>query len=186
MSKTVSSSRRPSVMTLANKITIVRIVLIPAVVIGLLYSRSAWVLVLLGFSMLTDLFDGLAARLRGEQTRLGAFLDPLADKLLLISVFMTLTILGRLETWIFVVLFSRDLLIVIGWVVIYILTGSSAIAPRWLGKSTTAVQMTTAVAFAAGVPDPWRSWLLWATVAFTVVSMLDYVRIGEKRLGAWG
>ena len=173
------------VMTLANKITIVRILLIPVIIIGMLQGQMMWVYALLAFSLLTDMLDGLAARLRGERTRLGAFLDPLADKLLLTSVYMTLTYLGIVETWIFVVIFSRDLLIVLGWAVIFILTGSSSIQPRPLGKSTTAVQGVTALACMIAIPEPVKTALLAATVAFTIASAVDYVRIGEKRLGGW-
>lgn len=173
-------------MTLANKITIVRIVLIPVIVIGLLKQRTDWVIALLAFSMATDLLDGLAARLRGERTRLGAFLDPLADKILLTAVYMTITYLGLIETWVFVVIFSRDLLIVIGWGVIYILTSSSTIAPRLLGKATTAVQMATALAFIIDFPEGGRSFLLTATIIFTIASAIDYILVGEKRLGQWG
>jgi cardiolipin synthase len=173
---------KPKVMTLANKITILRILLIPAIVIGLLLDRKPWMYILLGFSMLTDLLDGLAARSRKERTRLGAFLDPLADKLLLSSVYLTLTYLHIIHPWIFVLVFSRDLLIVLGWTVIYILTGSSKIQPQILGKITTALQMATALSYIipslAGLQIP----LLWSSVAATIVSAVDYVIIGQKRL----
>ncbi len=134
-------------MTLANKITVLRILLIPVIVIGLLLEHKTWVYILLGFSMLTDLLDGLASRARKERTRLGAFLDPMADKLLLSAVYLTLTYLQIIHPWVFVLVFSRDLLIVLGWVVIYILTGSAKIQPQILGKITTAIQMLTALSF---------------------------------------
>ncbi len=177
--------RRKSLLTLANKITILRIILIPAIVIGLLKNHYLSVTALVVFSMLTEFLDGLAARRRGERTDLGAFLDPMADKLLLTALFMTYTYLGKIDTWVFVIIFSRDLLIVLGWGIIHILTGSSAIIPRSLGKVTTAAQMATAVVllwpqFPAGARDA----LLWLTVAITVISAFDYVFIGEKRLGA--
>lgn len=171
--------------TLANKITILRIVAIPALVIGLFERQREWVIGILAFSMITDLLDGLAARLRGERTKLGAFLDPMADKLLLTAAFMSLTVLGDFDVWVFVVIFSRDLLIVLGWIVIYILTGASHITPRPLGKTTTAVQMTTALAVILGFGDPIKSGLIWAAVVFTVISAIDYIIVGERRLGEW-
>lgn len=171
--------------TLANKITLLRIILIPVIVIGLLYHRNGWVYGLLIFSMITDLLDGLVARWRKENTKLGAFLDPLADKLLLTSVFMTMTYMHIIETWVFVIIFSRDLLIVIGWAVIFILTGSSTIKPRPLGKSTTAIQMATALSFLLEFPPAAKAFFLWAAIALTITSAVDYIREGEKRLGGW-
>jgi len=183
--KAKPAGSKKSVMTLANKITVVRILTIPAIVIGMLEQAHVWVYALLTFSMATDLLDGLAARRRGERTRLGAFLDPLADKLLLIAVYMTLTHMGVIEVWVFVIIFSRDLLIVLGWSVIYILTGSSNITPRVLGKVTTAVQMAVALLFMLEVPETIHHFLLWAMILLTIASAADYVRLGEKRLGEW-
>lgn len=174
------------VMTLANKITILRMALIPVIVIGLLEGHSGWVYALLLVSMITDLLDGLAARKRGERTRLGAFLDPMADKLLLTAVYLTLTLLKRLDMWVFVVIFSRDLMIVLGWTVIFILTGSSTVQPRPLGKSTTAAQMATALAVMVPFPDVAVSAMLWITIVLTIASAVDYLRVGERRLGEWG
>lgn len=172
-------------MTLANKITILRIVFIPVIVIGLLEEQRYWVYALLIFTMITDFLDGLVARYRGERTKLGAFLDPMADKLLLSAIYLTLTYKGIIETWIFVTVFSRDLLIVMGWTIIYILTGSSNIHPRVLGKTTTAVQMTAAVACILPISHSLIHYLLWAAVGMTIVSAIDYVIVGLKRLGEW-
>jgi len=172
-------------MTLANKITTGRIIMVPMIVIGLLEKNTVWVYALLGLCMMTDFLDGLMARRRGERTKLGAFLDPMADKLLLISIFMTLAYLGKIPMWIFVVVFSRDLLIVLGWTVIYILTESAAIEPRPLGKATTAFQMMTALACILAAPTPAAKPLLWAMILLTVASTIDYIIVGEKKLGAW-
>lgn len=175
--------KKKSNQTLANKITIFRIMVIPIIVIGLLHKQTLWVYALLFISLLTDFLDGLVARLRGERTALGAFLDPLADKLLLTSVFLTLTYQGVIEMWVFVVIFSRDLLIVLGWAVIYILTGSAAVTPRMLGKTATAIQMATAFSYIVPVPDFLRTVLLWLAIGATITSALDYMMVAEKRLG---
>lgn len=173
-------------MTLANKITLVRILSVPVIVIGLIEGHTWWVYTLLVVTMLSDLLDGVVARRRGEQTRLGAFLDPMADKLLLTGVFLSLTYMDQIPVWVFVAVFSRDLMIVLGWSVIFILTGSSTVQPRPLGKVTTATQMATALAVIAGLPPTAVEALLWLTIALTVASAFDYIRIGEKRLGEWG
>ncbi len=172
-------------MTLANKITVGRILLVPPIVIGLLEHMTVWVYVLLGICIVTDFLDGLAARQRGERTRLGAFLDPMADKLLLGAVYTTLAYQNVVPMWIFVVIFSRDLLIVLGWSVIYILTSSATIEPRMLGKITTAIQMATAFVCITKIQQPVPGALLWLTLAATAASAIDYVIVGEKKLGSW-
>lgn len=172
-------------MTLANKITIVRIVCIPAIVIGLLTDHRLSLYLLLSFCMLTDLLDGLAARHWKEKTRLGAFLDPMADKLLLSSVYLTLTYLNVIHAWIFVLVFSRDLLIVLGWTVIYILTGSSSIQPKVLGKITTALQMALALSFIIPQLKPLQIPFLWLSISATIISAIDYIIIGQKKLAGW-
>lgn len=170
-------------MTLANKITVGRLVLIPAIVIGMLEKRLLVVCALLGIFMISDFLDGLAARKLGERTRLGAFLDPMADKLLLSAVFLTLTHLDKLGVWVFVVIFSRDVLIVLGWLMILILTGSAAIQPRPLGKATTALQMATALVFMIdGVPVPVKHVFLYSSVFLTAASAIDYIVVGNQRL----
>ncbi|MCB4757415.1 MAG: CDP-alcohol phosphatidyltransferase family protein [Elusimicrobia bacterium] len=173
-------------MTLANKITVLRIILVPIIVIALLKHYTAWVLALLIFSMLTDFLDGLAARWKGERTLLGAFLDPMADKLLLTSLFLTLTIINRIDVWVFVVVFSRDLLIVLGWTIIFILTDSSKIKPTLLGKITTAAQMCTALGYILPLPALVQITFLWIMVVLTISSAIEYIIIAEKRLGEWG
>src|SRR4029079_10362518 len=124
--------------------------------------------------MLTDFLDGLAARKRGERTRLGAFLDPMADKLLLTAVYLSLTYMRELPGWVFVAIFSRDLMIVLGWSVIFILTGSSTVQPRPLGKATTAAQMLTALAVMLPMPPIAITVMLWITIALTIASAVDY------------
>ena len=170
-------------MTLANKITISRILFIPVIVIGLLDHHTLWVYILLTLTFVSDLLDGIVARARGERTKLGAFLDPMADKLLLTSIYLTLTYLGTIPVWIFIVIFSRDLLIVLGWAVIFILTGSATIQPRILGKVTTFLQMGAALAIMLGLPGNFQQILLRLTIAATIVSAIDYVITGEKKLG---
>ena len=138
-------------MTLANRITILRIALIPVFVV--LYLQQAdyphlknWTLAVFAFAIFTDMMDGIAARMRKEKTPLGSFLDPLADKILLTASFILFTHTGKIGLWVFVVIFSRDLIIVLGWTIIYILTSSSTIAPRPLGKLCTFLQMLASIA----------------------------------------
>jgi cardiolipin synthase len=173
-------------VTLANKITVLRIVAIPILVITLLQHYLLAARIIFVVSALSDAVDGAIARIRGERTPLGTFLDPLADKLLLVGSFVAFTTLGWIPVWVFIVILSRDMLIVLGWTVVYILTGNSKIQPRALGKATTAFQMALALALLINLPRPYYSWLLDSVIAVTILSGCDYVWIGNRRLGAVG
>lgn len=173
-------------MTLANRITILRIILIPIIVIGLLQGALIWPLALFIFCAATDVLDGIAARWRGEKTLLGSYLDPLADKLMLMSVFLTMAHLNIVPMWVFVITFSRDLFILLGWNVIFLLTRDSKPAPRWLGKITTFCQMATVVALLSDTLYPWHDKFIWVMVTVTILSTLDYIWVGVNRLGEIG
>src|ERR671935_1229584 len=105
-------------MGLANWLTVLRILLIPVFVSLLVYRKPGLALVVFVAAALTDLLDGYVARRQGLASRLGAFLDPLADKLLLIASFVTLTWLKALPFWITAVVFSRDVMLIVGAVLI--------------------------------------------------------------------
>lgn len=174
-------------MTLANRITILRIALIPVFVVLFLQQGNSpvlkkWMLAVYSFAIFTDLLDGIVARMRGERTPLGTFLDPLADKLLVTSSLILLTYRGDIPLWVFVVVFSRDLIIVLGWTIIYILTSSSKIEPRPLGKATTLLQMGASIALLFPVPVPFAMWIVRAMVLVTILSAIDYMWVGSKRL----
>lgn len=171
-------------MTLASKITVLRIIAIPFFVVSVLEHHILLAQIIFCLSVFSDALDGAIARLRGERTALGAFLDPLADKLLLVVSFITFSYLNWIPLWVFVAVISRDLLIIMGWTVVYILTSNSKIEPRPLGKVTTALQMGLAMARLFGLADPAYSWLLYAMIGATLLSAADYVWIGNKRLGA--
>jgi cardiolipin synthase len=171
-------------MTLASKITVLRILAIPFFVLAILQGHPGWAKLIFSLSVFSDALDGGIARLRGERTPLGAFLDPLADKLLLVVTFITFSYLAWIPLWVFVAVLSRDLLIILGWTVVYILTGNKKIEPRPLGKTTTALQMAVAVARLFSLTNPMYSWLLYAMMAATLLSAADYIWIGNKRLGA--
>jgi cardiolipin synthase (CMP-forming) len=171
-------------MTLANKITVARIITVPLFVIALWEQSMLTARILFILCVASDAADGAIARWRGERTALGTFLDPLADKLLLVSTFITLTALGGIPVWVFIAVLSRDLLIVMGWSVVFILTHNKKIEPRPLGKVTTALQMGVAVALLFNFPLPVYHGILYAMVAATILSACDYVWVGNKRLGA--
>ena len=170
-------------MTWANRITIVRLLLTPLLVILLLNGNRLWPLYIFILAALSDDLDGAVARWRGEQTNLGKFLDPIADKLLLSSSFLVLAHLGRYPMWFFIFVFSRYLFILLGCNVITILSGKSEVHPRFLGKASTLAQMSTVMTVLACPGQAWTTVLIWPMVLITLLSMADYVWVGSKTLG---
>ncbi len=171
-------------MTLASKITVLRIMAIPFFVLALLEHHLAAAQAIFCLCVFSDALDGTIARIRGERTPLGAFLDPLADKLLLVVTYVAFSYLNWIPLWVFVAVVSRDLIIILGWIVVYILTHNSKIEPRPLGKVTTVLQMAVAIARLFNFGEPLYHSLLYLMIAATLVSAGDYVWIGNKRLGA--
>ena len=131
-------------MGLANWLTVLRILLIPVFVSLLVYKQRGPALAVFLLAALTDLLDGYVARQRGSQSRLGAFLDPLADKLLLVSSFVTLTWLRVLPFWIAAVVISRDLILMLGALAIHMAGSRITPRPTAAGKATTFFQVASA------------------------------------------
>ena len=164
------------IFTPANQLTLLRMLLIPAFVILLIYGYRGWALVIFITAGLTDLLDGLIARMTGEKTVLGAWLDPMADKLLLVTMFVMLTLpdIGgpnRLPLWFTVLVISRDVAIVATVAVVNLAIGPRTFRPSIYGKVATALYIVTGrngpvlqllgAALAAGADPrsarPWRS-----------------------------
>jgi cardiolipin synthase len=138
-------------LTAANQLTITRMLLIPAFVILLMYGYRGWALLTFFAAALTDLFDGLIARWTGQKTTLGAWLDPMADKLLLVTMFVMLTLpdIGapnRLPLWFTVLVISRDVCIVATVAVFNLAVGRRTFRPSMFGKVATATYIVTGVA----------------------------------------
>ena len=137
-------------LTAANQLTILRMLIIPGFVILLLYGYRGWALVSFFIAGITDLLDGVIARRTGQKTTLGAWLDPMADKLLLVSTFVVLTIPGlglanRLPLWLTVLMISRDVVIVGTVAIINLAMGPRTFRPTVYGKVATATYILTAV-----------------------------------------
>ena len=173
-------------MNLANKITLARILLIPLFVSFLIYQQPLWALVVFVLTALTDAVDGFIARSKAQRTKLGSFLDPLADKLLMVTSLITLAILKAIPPWFTIVVVSRDSIVVLGVMVIYLFYGAMITAPSLLGKSASAMQMVT-IAFALlfyvlDQSSPLLTILALITVGLTLISGLQYVYHGMKML----
>jgi cardiolipin synthase len=179
-------------VNLPNQLSLARILAAPVVLVLMLKGQPVPAFWLYVATALTDGVDGLAARMLKQETKLGALLDPLADKVLMVTVYPGLVVTGLLESWILAVFISRDLVIILGWALTYILLGETQPKTRWLGKISTASQMllATSVLLNAAYPGLARSYgigrdlLPAVAVALTVASMVDYLVIGSRRLGS--
>jgi cardiolipin synthase len=171
------------VFTPANQLTLMRMLLIPAFVILLIYGYRGWAMLTFLAAGLTDLFDGLIARLTHEKTTLGAWLDPMADKLLLVTMFVMLTLPGvgdpnRLPLWFTVLVISRDIAIVATVAVVNLAIGPRTFRPSIYGKIATALYIVTGVAALyfnyLGEPAPLVRGLIYASLVITFISAGHY------------
>ena len=179
-------------MGLANKITIARILLVPFLLITLFYYKAEYDFlrfVALGIFFvcaLTDAVDGYVARRFSQKTELGKILDPLADKVLILTAFLCLSMLGhipaasKIPPWLTIIVISRDAIILLGSVMILIIFKNIDIKPSLTGKVTTFFQMATVIVSLLQYPYHYLFW--WVTVVLTIASCLDYVWRGSKVL----
>jgi cardiolipin synthase (CMP-forming) len=172
------------IFTLANQLTLLRMLLIPAFVLLLVYGYFGWALTVFIIAGATDAFDGLIARYNNEKTNLGAWLDPAADKLLLVTTFVVLTLpdiglVNRIPLWLTVVLISRDVGIVLTVAIVNLAIGPKTFRPSALGKAATAFFIATCVVVMYFNYLGQTSWIvdafIWTALAITIASALDYV-----------
>jgi cardiolipin synthase len=173
-------------MNIPNLLTLLRILLVPVMVIFLMQGAFLKALIVLVVSGITDALDGFLARILNQQTVLGSYLDPIADKALLASCFVTLSIKGIVPGWLTVVVISRDFIILVGIAILSIMSIPYEIRPSFIGKITTALQLFTiffslVFRILPGLIDVMLLMALqWITVLFTIVSGLNYMFRGIK------
>ena len=170
-------------LTAANQLTLLRMLLIPPFVILLIYGHRGWALTTFLAAGVTDLFDGLIARRTGQKTTLGAWLDPMADKLLLVTMFIMLTLPGlgsanQLPVWFTVLVLSRAIAIVLTVAVVNLAIGPRTFAPSMFGKIATATYVVTGVVTLyfnyLGISSPVIDGFVYASLLITFVSAGDY------------
>jgi cardiolipin synthase len=171
-------------LTPANQLTLLRMLLIPAFVILVVYGHLGWALFVFAVAGLTDGLDGLIARWSDQRTSLGAWLDPMADKLLLVTTFIVLTVPGlglenRLPIWLTVLVISRDVVIVLTVAIVNLAIGPRTFRPSLYGKIATATYILTAVVAMFFNYRGYHSLLfdafVYASLVATVVSSLHYI-----------
>ncbi len=185
------------ILTVPNMLTVSRMVLIPVFVTMLFYQRFIVALAVFVCAGLTDGLDGLLARRFDQRSQLGTVLDPIADKLMMVTAFIVLSMRSIFPApvpshlpvpfWVTVAVISRDVFIIVGAAAINIMTGFRGFRPSWLGKVNTTVQIVAiaAIMFAASVPYDTGYYLptVYATVfTFAVLSGLHYIFFASKLL----
>ena len=179
---------KSQLLTAPNQITLLRLIFIPFVIIMVLDGNWPWALGLLIAAGLSDALDGLLARTLHQQTLLGQYLDPLADKLLLSSLFLVLSVVKKIPWKYTVLVFSRDVCIVATAVVLYATVGFRDFRPSLFGKINTVCQIAAVffVILAQVTPESAVLWLeklfLYATFTFTLVSGIHYILSTGHRL----
>lgn len=174
-------------MNIPNLITMVRFLLVPAVVYAMLHGNMIWALVLFTIAGISDAIDGFIARHFDQQSEIGAWLDPLADKLLLISVFVSLAAMSVVPDWLVFMIVTRDVLIV-GAVAISNLVGSPLeVRPILISKANTAAQIILAVLLLAALAFelPWGGaikLMIWLTAGLTITSGASYLLVWIKHM----
>lgn len=179
-----------SKLNLPNKLSIFRILIIPFFVGCMMYYTPEreflriFATIIFILAIVSDGLDGYIARVRNERTKIGTFLDPLADKLLLITVYICLGFVQnlpqelRLAPWVVIIVVSRDIIIIFGALIIYMANGKLTVTPTALGKITTFLQMMTILTLLLGVGV--FSFVMYPMVLFTILSGLDYIRLASK------
>ena len=171
-------------LTPANQLTILRMAFIPAFVILVVYNQLGWAFLIFLLAGITDGLDGLIARLLHQKTTLGALLDPIADKLLLTSSFVILSVkdLGLsniLPLWLTITVISRDIFLVTSALIIMLSTGHRNFPPSFYGKASTLIQLVT-VTFVLflnykSYTTQWLLLLYILTGAITIISGMHYI-----------
>lgn len=176
------------VLTAPNQLTLLRMIFVPFIVIQLVDGHYFWALVVFIIAGLSDGLDGLLARRLRQQTLLGQYLDPIADKLLLSTLFLVLSILHNIPWKYTVVVFSRDISILAASAVLFAIAGLRDFRPSIFGKANTFSQISAVfyVLLFAVRRSRWiwipRVVFLRATFIFTILSALHYVILVQQRL----
>ncbi len=167
-------------LTIPNIITLMRFVLVPAVVFALLTENVDWAFAGFLLAGISDGVDGFIARQFNQRTELGAYLDPIADKLLLVSVFVVLGYMGHLPLWLVIAVVSRDALIVGGVLLATIMGNPVAMKPLFISKANTLAQILVAAMILAELSleypfGPLHDGLIYLCGLLTVASGAAYL-----------
>jgi cardiolipin synthase len=175
-----------NIVNIPNLITFVRIVIVPLFITAMVYKRYDYALILFLIAALSDMLDGLFARLTKQKTKFGAFLDPLADKSLLITSFILFSIYDLIPLWLTITVISRDFIVVIGWVLLYLTSHTTKVEPSFIGKAAIASQLIliaySLLSININIPSI-GLWGYWVVAFLTIISGIQYIYNGLKTAG---
>src|SRR6476646_2370000 len=164
-----------------NLLTLLRLIFVPLVVVEIQQQSYAWALIIFVVAGITDGLDGLLARALKQKTTVGQYLDPIADKLLLSTMFLMLSIAHIIRWPVTIMVFSRDIIILIVCTLLYATGTMRVFRPSWFGKANTVVQILSvplALIYQINSSN-WarlgKRWSIYATVALTTISGVHYV-----------
>jgi cardiolipin synthase (CMP-forming) len=173
-------------MNLPNILTLIRALLIPFFVIFIINKFFGWALITFAAAGITDGIDGLIARVTRQRTELGAYLDPIADKLLLSAAFITLSIIEIIPSWLTVIVITRDVMILVGFLVMVLTSYHPRIQPSLVSKVTTVFQISTILlVLLEGYHPVFRQLstiVIYGTALFTILSGSHYIYVGARIL----
>jgi cardiolipin synthase len=171
-------------LNIPNSLTLLRVLLIPVFVISLMDRHYGWSFVIFVIAGITDAIDGGLARITHQRTTLGAYLDPLADKLLLTSAFVALAILKTIPSWLAVIVITRDVIISLGFVILFLIDRRPEIKPTTFSKVNTAIQvLMIAVVLFSKIHASFSELvftMIWATAVTTILTGLQYIYLGIR------
>jgi cardiolipin synthase len=181
---------RSRIFTVPNELTLLRLAFIPFFIIAIKYDRFFLALAILVVSGLTDAFDGYLARSLDQKTALGAYLDPIADKLLMSSSYLVLALKGRIGWWLAILVLGRDVLLLVACAVILITVGYRPFPPSIWGKMATAFEIFLIILVL--VMAAWHGQNLgiareicsYIVAALVVISGLNYSVVVSRQLAA--
>jgi len=166
-------------LNVPNTLTLARIIMTPVIVYMVLTGQAWWAVVLMIAAGVTDMLDGAIARYFNQRTTVGAYLDPLADKIMLISLFVTLFMVDQVPLFVFLAVIFRDLIIILGAVAYEIVTHRLTMQPSLVSKATTFMQIVyialLLLHMAMPISEFWLNICMWSAFLLTCASGLHYL-----------
>jgi cardiolipin synthase (CMP-forming) len=169
-------------MNLPNVLSLFRLCLTAFFILAVSYQRYTLALVLFVAQAISDLLDGFFARMMHKQTDLGAWLDPIADKVMLVSSYLVLGFQQIIPFWVVSVVLLRDVVLMLGSLVLHLLSYRMVPSPTLLGKATTFFQIVTILYVLWSTTREFQGYFFYATAALTLFSGLQYVLLGFTAL----
>lgn len=174
------------ILNIPNILTLARIIITPFIVYAIIEHQPVLALILMGIAGVTDMLDGAIARYFNQRSTVGAYMDPLADKLMLISTIVSLYFIGQVPLFLFLAVVFRDMIIMVGALAYEMVTHKLEMQPSISSKVTTFLQimlvLTVLSDLAWQLPNDWiLTSMIWLTFAFTCISGLQYMIVWMRK-----